>query len=429
MNWIFKLWKRMQLLRTRDLSFKMEMEAENTVSGSALDINMHIASVLTGLRSMRVRLEQLRTRLVETFFTTDPWGNKTPLVQPAFTADRVSKLHGQRIGVALAVLVFVLCEVSLYYLISESLMGSLEGTVRSVGVWGIALVFALFVLFAYAISLNTLFDFIDARELRKEARISKQAYNAAVTYLVIGTIVFIGSFAFLTYAGVARINLIENASTAANRSIDPALRAVLEEGNHASGTMALLFTYVMAIVLGYLKRSLHKASAEWAAYKAWKANVSEQERLVKRIGEVESGIVGHIQKELERGVQLCHDLQRTYGQQFDPSHADLFKQYVAERSKPDFTVTRDVLNTYRPLIVADEQLFTAAVVEKASLKALQGAAASEVMPALSSLDVLYAGLAKPTTQQAALPPAKRPELPQNGQAKDIDAALKDLLKA
>jgi hypothetical protein len=424
MNWFFKLWKRMQLLRTRDLSFKMEMETENVVSSTALDINAHIAGVLPALRSMRVRLAQLKTRLAEAFFVTDQWGNKTPLVQPAFTADQVSRLRSKSWALALVIVLFVAGEIGLYYLISENLLGGLSGMARDVGVWGLSLAFALFVLFGLAYGLDALFNYIDARELHAQKRIPQRAYRSALVQLVLGVAVALLGLALLTYAGSARIHLIEGSAMVDTG--DAALNEKLGLGFADAGRMALVFTYAMAVLLALLKYSMHKAKHELAAYKAWQANVSEQERLVKRIGEVESGIMGFIQKALEVGVQLCHDLQRTYGQQYDPAHDELYRKYVQERAKESFVVTKDVLNKYRPLIVSDEQLFTAAVLEKASLQALKGAAASEVMPADSSLDTLYAGLHQPTATPAALPPAKGPST--NGQAK-LDEAIHDLLKA
>lgn len=423
MNWFLALWKRMQLLRTRDLSFKMEMETENIVSSTALDINTHIAGVLPKLRSMRVRLAQLKTRLAETFFTTDPWGNKTPLVQPAFTADQVSRLRAKSWALALVIVLFVAGEIGLYYLISENLLGGLTGTVREVGVWGLSLAFALFVLFGLAYGLEAVFNYLDARELKAEGRIPGRAFRAAQVQLALGVVVALLGMGLLTYAGSARIHLIEGSAMVDTGNA--LLNEKLGLGLAAAGRMALVFTYAMAVLLALLKHSLHKAKHELAAYKAWKANTTEQERLVKQIGEVESGIMGAIQKELEVGVQLCHDIQRTYGQQYDPAHTTLHKQYVSERSEPGFTVTRDVLNTYRPLIVADEQLFTAAVLEKASLKALQGAAVNEVMPASSSLEQLYAGLQPPAPKVPELPEHVKPHL--NGQAK-LDEVIQDLLK-
>lgn len=424
MNWFLALWKRMQLLRTRELSFKMEMETENIVSSTALDINTHIARVLPKLRSMRVRLAQLKTRLAEAFFVTDQWGNKTPLVQPAFTADQVSRLRSKSWALALVIVLFVAGEIGLYYLISENLLGGLTGTVREVGVWGLSLAFALFVLFGLAYGLDAVFNFIDARELKAEGRIPGRAFRSAQVQLALGVLVALLGMGLLTYAGSARIHLIEGSAMVDTGNA--LLNEKLSLGLASAGRMALVFTYAMAVLLALLKHSLHKAKHELAAYKAWKANTTEQERLVKQIGEVESGIMGVIQKELEVGVQLCHDIQRTYGQQYDPTHEDLYRAYMQERAKDGFTVTKDVLNKYRPLIVADEQLFTGAVLEKASLQALQGAAVNETMPASSSLETLYAGLQLPASKPPALPAPAAPHL--NGQAK-LDEAIQDLLKA
>jgi len=448
MNWFLALWKRMQLLRTRDLSFKMEMETENIVSSTATDVNAFMAKQLPTLRGMRTRLAQLRTRLVETFHITDPWGNKEALQQPAFTADQVATLRSQRLGLLAVVLGFIIGEVALYYIISEKLVGDMPGA--EVAALLLSLGFALTVLFAFATFLRVLFTWIDARELRKEERIPGRAYRKAVTDLVFASVVAVLCLGFLGYAGLARMDLIEGmgqhtqkmkqnnweedellAMADAPAPVAAPMTSLLEDvarGNHNSGLMAFVWTFLMALLLGKLKRDLYLSKRQWAAYKAWQANLREQEGLVREIGKAEARIRAKLNEELECGVQLVHDIQRVYGQQFDPAHTALHKQYVAERSEPGFTVTRDVLNRYRPLIALDEQLFTAAVLEKASLCDLLKACVDETAPAASSLDTLYAGLlTAPAQQQAALPAGKskpKPEL--NGQA-DLDEAVKQLL--
>lgn len=430
MNWFFKLWKRFQLLRTRDLNFKMELEGANTVSSTAQEINDHVADALPGLRGLRVRLAQLKTRLVESLFTTDQWGNKEPVNQPLFTPDRVSKLRRLRIGRLVVVAVFVICEVALYYLISNSLVGGIENEdVRETAIWGLAIAFALFVLFAYEFSLDTLFDFIDARELHAKQRITRRAYQAAITKLIWGGALFTVAFGFLLWAGWARIALIENASAAANNTItDPGLRAALEEGSRSTGIMALLFTFGMAILLGFLKRSLDKVKSEWAAYKAWQANTTEQERIVQRIEKTIAGLLGYLNTKLEVGVQLTHDLQRIYGEQVDPSRVDLFKEFETERAKPGFTVTPDILNRFRPVLAACDQLFTAAVLEKLSYKELREALDDETITVTTSLEELYAHLRPKAPSKPEAKDTPRPTPALNGHATpDLD--LQELLKA
>lgn len=428
MYWIFNMWKHMQLRRYAQHPAKVEREGENIISATALGVNNEIAAALPGLRGLRIRLSQLRTRIAESLFNTDQWGNKEPLVQPAFTPDRVSKLRRQRIGLLLVVLGFVMGEVGLYFLISENLIGGLKGLAHDIAVWGLALVFALFVLFAFAFALDKLFDFIDARELFGLRRIPKRAYQKALTDLVWGAVLFTIAFGFLTYAGIARINLIEKAAAAANTSLTPELRAVVEQGGRAAGIMALLFTYGMAILLGVLKRALQKAKSEWAAYKAWQANTTEQERIVKRIGEIVARVLGELPTELEKGVQLMHEMQRIYGIQVDASREELYRAYEEERAKPGFTVTRDVLNRFRPVVATDEQLFTAAVMEKLSLKALREALDDESLPAVTSLDALYAHIGKGAPKADPKREVNEPAPSLNGHATPgVD--LKELLNA
>lgn len=430
MNWFYRLWKRLQLLRTRDLNFKMELEGANTVSSTAQGINDQLAQALPGLRGLRVRLAQLKTRLVESLFTTDKWGNKEPVNQPLFTPDRVSKLRRLRIGRLVVVVLFVICEVALYYLISNSLVGGIENEdVRETAIWGLAIAFALFVLFAYSFSLDTLFDFIDARELHAQQRITRRAYQAAVTKLIWGGALFILAFGFLLWAGWARIALIENATAAANNTItDPGLRAALEEGSRSTGIMALLFTFGMAILLGFLKRSLDKVKGEWAAYKAWQANTSEQERIAQRIEKIKAGLLGYLNTKLEVGVQLTHDLQRIYGEQVDPSRVALFKEFETERAKTGFTLTLDILNRFRPVLAADDQLFTAAVLEKISYKKLREALDDETITVTTSLEELYAHLRLKDPAKTEVKDTPRPTPSMNGHA-TADLDLQELLKA
>lgn len=430
MNWFYRLWKRIQLLRTRDLAHKMELEGANTVSSTAQGINDQFADALPGLRGLRVRLAQLKTRLVESLFATDQWGNKEPLNQPLFTPDRVSSLRRQRLGYLVVVVVFVICEVALYYLISNSLVGGIDDeVVREVAIWGVAVVFAFFVLFAYSFSLTTLFDFIDARELHARQRITRRAYQAAITKLIWGAALFAFSVGFLLYAGWARIALIENATAAANKTVnDAGLRAALEEGSRSTGIMALLFTFGMAILLGFMKRSLDKVKGEWAAYKAWQANTTEQERIAQRIAKILAGLLGYLNTKLEVGVQLTHDLQRIYGQQVDPSRVDLFKEFETERAKPGFKVTLDILNQFRPVLAADDQLFTAAVLEKLSLKELREALDDETITVTTSLEELYTHLRPKSTSKPELNETPRPMPSLNGHSKQ-DLELQDLLKA
>lgn len=422
MNWFLAIWKNLRLRRTKDLLFKMSMETENLISACALAIIGYMGKHAAKLRELELRLAQLKVRLLETFFTTDHWGLKTPLHQPAFTADQVARIRATKRWMALVVALFVVGEVYLYYIISNNLVGidpKEHPILKEVSVTALALVFALLVLYGFAFALDTLFTFIEAREKYGLRQIKRRDLHAAIANLCGGALVCIMVFAFLTYAGISRVHLIEGTAAKATTG-DPALDNALALGNQATGYMALVFTYCMALLLGFIKRGIHKSKDAYAAFKAWSRNLAEQERIVRTIARIKADIQAYISEQKEVYVQLVHDLMRVYGEEFDAANKQLVTDYENDRAQPDFKVTADTLNKYRRIICVDEQLFTAAVDAKAGLQDLRTVVDDATAPVKTSLDSLYQGL---DTQPAPAP--KRT----NGAVKpaDMDKAVKELL--
>lgn len=418
MNWFLAIWKNLRLRRTKDLLFKMSMETENLISACATAIIGFMGKYAAKLRDMNVRLGHLKTRLMETYFLTDPWGLKTPLLQPAFTADQVARIKATKRWTALVIGLFVAGEVFLYYLISNNLVPIADEDLKLVGVLALSLVFALLVLFGFMISLNTLFTYIEAREKHREQLIKSRDLHGAVVNLCVGVVVFIGVFAFLTWAGISRIHLIEGMASAATTG-NAAMDRSLALGNEASGHMALLFTYVMAIVLGFMKRDLRKSKDAYAAFNAWSRNTAEQERIVRTIARIKADIQAYISEQKEVYVQLVHDLMRVYGEEFDAANKQLVTDYESDRAQPDFKVTAATLNKYRRIICVDEQLFTAAVEAKEDLRKMRALNDDATAPAQTSLDTLYQ---HPTPQPAIVKPT-------NGAVKpsEMNEAVKALL--
>lgn len=419
MNWFLAIWKNLRLRRTKDLLFKMSMETENLISACALAIIGYMGKYAAKLRDLELRLAQLKTRLLESLFTTDHWGLKTPLHQPAFTADQVARLKATKRWMALVVGLFIAGEVFLYYLISNNLVPIKDKDLKLVGVLALSLVFALLVLYGFAFSLKTLFTYIEAREKQAQQLIKRRDLQAAFVDLCGGVLVFITVFGFLTYAGISRIHLIEGMASTASTG-NAAMDRSMALGNEAAGVMALIFTYCMAIVLGFIKRDLRKSKDAFAAFKAWSRNLAEQERIVRTIARIKAGIQAYISEQKEVYVQLVHDLMRVYGEEFDAANKQLVTDYENERAQPVFEVTSDTLNKYRRIICVDEQLFTAAVDAKAGLRDLRNVVDDATAPVKTSLDRLYQEpLAQPT-------PATKPT---NGAVKptEMDDAVKALL--
>ena len=419
MNWFLAIWKNLRLRRTRDLLFKMSMETENLISACASAIIGYMGKYAAKLRDLELRLAHLKTRLLEACFTTDHWGLKTPLHQPAFTADQVARIKATKRWMAVVVSLFIAGEVFLYYLISNNLVPIKDKDMKLVGVLALSLVFALLVLYGFAFSLNTLFTYIEAREKHGLRLITRSDLQAAFIKLCGGVLAFIAVFAFLTYAGISRIHLIEgmaSTATTGNATMDRSMAL----GNEASGVMALIFTYVMGLILGFMKRDLRKSKDAFAAFKAWSRNIAEQERIVRTIARIKADIQHYLSAQKEVYVQLVHDLMRVYGEEFDAANKSLVDEYEQERAQLDFKVTEDTLNKYRRIICVDEKLFTAAVDAKAGLRDLRNVVDDATAPVKTSLDSLYQGLG---TQPQPAPK------PTNGAVKssDMDQAMKELL--
>ena len=418
MNWFLAIWKNLRLRRTKDLLFKMSMETENLISACATAIIGYMGKYAAKLRDMHVRLGQLKTRLIAAGTLTDQWGLKTPLLQPAFTADEVARIKATKRWMAMVIGLFIAGEVFLYYLISNNLVPITDEHLKLVGVLALSLVFALLVLYGFAFSLNTLFTYIEAREKHSERLIKRRDLHAAIAKLCGGIAVFIAVFAFLTWAGISRIHLIEGMASTATTG-NAAMDRSLALGNEAAGLMALIFTYVMAILLGFMKRDLRKSKDAYAAFRAWTSNTTEQERIVRTIARIKAEIQAYMSEQKEVYVQLVHDLMRVYGEEFDAANKSLVEAYEQERAQSGFKVTEDTLNKYRRIICVDEQLFTAAVEAKEDLQEMRALIDDATAPVQTSLDALYQ---HPEPKPAVVKPT-------NGAVKpsEMDGAVKALL--
>lgn len=359
MNWIFSLWKRTKLNQTKSLSFKMWLESETLLSSAVEDVQRFAGKLVVQARTMRSELDHLKTSLVESFIVTDSWGNKSYLAQPAFTDDEIARCKSGNLSLKVIITVFILSEIVLYLMISESLVGNFG----LIGAVALSIVFALFVLLSYSYGLKFSYKIIEARQKHKENMITNYQLNQAKMEFILGMVMIALSTAFLLFAGFGRMYIIEGASTAFNLGSgqETALSEVIEKGGHAVSIMAMIFTFAMSILLAKVKKNQKDASTKLEAYRKWKKNINRQEVIIKFFADARTSIENKIDIEIEYAHQLGLDLMRIYGKEVDEKNNELYTDFRNERATPSFKVDGDIYRKYQDIAMVDNTLIAYAI--------------------------------------------------------------------
>ena len=370
MNWILSLWKRNKLRQTKDLTFKMRMESETIVSSTIEDIQRFSHNLVEQARVKRAELIGLKTSLIETFFITDYWGNKTVLKQPAFTHGKIFLAKLNKFWLALLITVLIVAEFVLYVMISENLAGNFG----MIGTIGISLVFAISVLLLFSFGTDYSFLFIEAKNKYKIGQINKEQYQKAVLKFGLGIFFILLGGAFLYFAGMARVYLIEGANTALNTgdNTNQDFVEAIKNGGHAVSMAALIFTFFMSFLLGMLKKVWKESAKKIAAYKQWKKNITTQKNIVKFFQKAHASIENKIELEIEISHQLGLDLMRVYTIEVDEDNSQLLQEFRTERATSGFTINDDVFRKYHDIAMVDNRLLSYAIKQRIGIDALLG---------------------------------------------------------
>ncbi|AFU68904.1 hypothetical protein P700755_002113 [Psychroflexus torquis ATCC 700755] len=359
MNWIFTMLKRNKLNQTKSLDFKMWLETETLISSAVENVQRFAGKLVVEARTMRTELDQLKTSLIESYIVTDSWGNKSYLAQPAFTNDEIAKSKRGNLSLKAVIVGFILSEIVLYLMISESLVGPFGTT----GAAALSIVFAVFVLLTYSYGLDYSYKIIEARQKHKDNKITDFQLNQAKLELILGLVLIALSTVFLLFAGLGRMYIIEGTNTAFNLSNgqDTALNEVIEKGGHAVSIMAMIFTFSMAILLAMVKKTHKVASTKLSAYTKWKKNITRQESIMKFFADARASIENRIGVEIEYTHQLGLDLMRVYGEKIDEQNKELYTSFKAERATPGFKVDADIYSKYQDIAMVDNTLIAYAI--------------------------------------------------------------------
>lgn len=393
MNWIFTFLKAKRLRNTKSLNFKMWMETETIISSAVEEVKSFASKLTEKIKTLQVELHQKKVRIVETTTLTDPWGNKTSLIQPAFTKDEIERFEGRKRWLGIIIFFFVLSEIALYYMISEKLIGNLS----TPGIIALSVVFAIFVLYAFNKSLTYYYIFNEARYKYAEKMITEAQYKKAFLNMIIVSIMLIIATIFLIYAGLGRIYLIEGASSAIDELTvnNNQLAEVIGKGNRAVSVMAMVFTLGMAILLAILKKDMFEAKQKYVAYKAWKKNIERQEKIVGEITGLKTKIKNKVDEEVEITHQLALDLMRIYGIEVDAANEELYEEFLKERSQSGFVITEDVFNKYQKICSVDNRLLSYAINQRIGILNMFKTIEDNSISLKTSVDELHLNIQEP----------------------------------
>lgn len=421
MNWIFKLWKRNLLKKSRNLDFKLWMESKTIISSAVERIQSFANGCIKEVKALRVELHQLKTNIKETYFLTDHWGNKSELQQPAFTKDEIARCEKNNWWIRVTIILFVISEIALYFLISENLVGSMG----MAGNIALSVVFALFLLLCYSKSLTFIIRFFEAKEKYKLGILKKAQFQRSYIEFIGAIIMLILGTAFLFYAGMARIYLIEGANSVVNSDFSNSdeMNEIIQKGGKATAMLAMIFTFGMALLLAFLKKDNHDATIKLSAYKAWKKNVKRQEAIVEKFKVLRASITNKEEMEIEMAQQLGYDLMRIYKSEVDESNRELYELYKTERSSFGREINLEQFNKYKDICMVDNRLLAFAIKNRIGIVNLYERYDDLIIKEQTSLDDLYLSIPQRQTLNGnVIDPS---EIDQKNQ-KDVDNVQKQI---
>lgn len=294
--------------RYQSLPFKMRNFTESYQSECREEIKEKYHSIVSRLQHIktRLRLKDAKERMQNQI--TDITGKRRAVERPLFTEDEVARITHNRFGYVLALIAFVGLETFFY-----SFFGSLllPKELRSAyAVWflafGLATVFAALLHFGF----RWIFDYFEARYTIEKEKLPATEIKRFFPYFILG-IVFCVLFVIVNSAiGFLRADLLDPVAMSENK-------ALVEKIHGPWRVFAVLFTFVVALLMAALEKEIASKRNRWKVYKNWKRQQKERKDYNTSVRKMLDDSRSAKALAIEKYWAVVKDLQRVFELEVD----------------------------------------------------------------------------------------------------------------
>lgn len=347
--WFITAW----LYRRRydGLPFKMRNFTESYQSECREEIKEKFKRLTREIENKWVRIKLKDAKENMHSFKTNLLGARKPVKKPIFTEDEVKRISNHTKVYPIILLLFVALETFFYSFFGSLLLSKQLRSVEAVYVLGLAL--ALTFAFALHFGFRWIFEYLEAKYIVEKENLDKIELKPFRSKFVLG-IIFCVLFVVVNLAvGFLRADLLDPVSNSTNAELG-------EKIHYSWRAFAVLFTFIIALLMAALEREIASKSERWAIYINWKRQQKERKDYNTAIKNMLRSCEQEKTLLIEKYWAIIKDLQRIFRIEVDDDRTDLLNELNA-KLEADANFLKDLddqaYQHFLPVAAARRELF------------------------------------------------------------------------
>lgn len=313
--WFIQSW--LYRRRYNSLPFKMRNFTESYQSECRESIKEQFKRITREIENKWVRIKLKDAKDNMHAYTTNLLGARKPVKKPIFTEDEVSRISRHRVIYAAVLLLFIALETFFYSFFGSLLLSKQLRSVWAVYVLGaaLALAFAFVLHFAFL----WIFEYLEAKYIVEKENLEKTELKPFRSYLVLG-VIFCALFIVVNLAvGFLRADLLDPVSNSTSAELG-------EKIHYSWRAFAVLFTFIIALLMAAIEKEIASKSERWAVYKNWKKQQKERKVYNTAIKNMLRSCEQEKMLLVEKYWAVMKDLQRVFGIEIDNDKENLLEE-------------------------------------------------------------------------------------------------------
>lgn len=347
--WFVTAW----LYRRRydSLPFKMRNFTESYQSECRESIKEKFKRITRELENKWVRIKLKDAKNNMHSYTTNLLGIRQPVQKPIFTENEVARISQHRWLYLVVLIGFVLLETFFYSFFGSLLLPKQIRSVPAVYVLGLTLALAFAVTLHFAF--RWIFEFMEAKYIVEKENLNKIELKPFRSKLILG-IIFCVLFVVVNLAvGFLRADLLDPLATSDNV-------ALAEKIHYSWRAFAVLFTFIIALLMAAIEKEIASKSERWAVYKNWKRQQKERKLYNNAIKNMLRSCEQEKELSIEKYWAVIKDLQRVFKIEVDEDRTKLLEDLNRKLEENDGfleNLNDQIYQKFLPVAATRRELF------------------------------------------------------------------------